>query len=46
MQTAKCNHQSCNCSGNEVRSDGYCSDACKSGNTAGSCDCGHPSCSK
>jgi hypothetical protein len=47
MQTKKCNHESCNCAGNEIRSDGYCSDSCKgSAENGGGCNCGHPSCSK
>lgn len=41
----KCKHGACHCSGNDVKADGYCSDACKQGKmSAGKCGCGHPDC--
>ena len=43
----KCAHANCLCSGNEVRQDGYCSDACKQGKEKnGHCACGDSACSK
>ena len=47
MKNATCKHESCNCNGEEVRNDGYCSDSCSRGDeTKGGCACGHPSCGK
>jgi len=46
MNEQKCAHEGCHCKGSEIRSDGYCSDACRDSATgaAGRCTCGHPSC--
>jgi hypothetical protein len=45
MNDKKCQHQQCHCTGNEIRSDGYCSDACRDGKSEdGKCACGHPAC--
>jgi hypothetical protein len=45
METSKCQHKGCNCSGSDVRPDGYCSDACKQQKMAGGqCTCGHSKC--
>lgn len=45
MNDSECKHGECHCKGSDVQSDGYCSDACRSGQTSnGSCACGHPDC--
>lgn len=46
MNDNKCAHSECHCKGSEVRSDGYCSDACRDSrmNADGHCACGHPDC--
>ena len=47
MENTECACESCNCSGNEVRADGYCSDSCSGGNeAAGHCACNHAGCGK
>ena len=40
----KCKHSGCNCSGNDVKADGYCSDKCRQSSGSGKCDCGHAAC--
>ena len=41
----KCRHEECHCTGDDVRSDGFCSDSCKQGRMeGGKCACGHPDC--
>lgn len=38
----KCGMSGCNC---EAQADGYCSDACRNGNSRdGQCGCQHPGC--
>lgn len=43
----KCQHDKCHCSGSEATAKGgYCSDACRTGQTGadGKCGCGHADC--
>lgn len=47
MADRKCAHQGCNCAGDAVRADGFCSDACKKGQMqSGRCACGDSACKK
>lgn len=47
MSIRKCAHQSCMCTDNEVRKDGFCSDSCKQGHEQNAhCACGHLDCQK
>jgi len=41
-----CKHEKCQCHGEHVQQDGYCSDTCRQGKTSsnGACECGHPDC--
>ncbi len=41
----KCKNAGCNCNGNDVKADGYCSDKCRQSGS-GACNCGHAACKK
>lgn len=45
MNDAKCKHDACHCTGEEVQNSGYCSQACQTGAMENDpCACGHPDC--
>lgn len=47
MAQQTCNHAGCQCSRDEKRRDGFCSDACRDNReAAGKCACGHAQCGK
>jgi hypothetical protein len=45
MNDSKCKHDPCRCTGDEIQSDGHCSDSCRNERMEnGRCACGHADC--